>query len=72
MLVATAMNTLIRMFWDSRGVLQDIYGWNVLTTSIYVRNNGLRLFYEGFFETDSKFRIFILLPWQQEQKGPNS
>ena len=44
----------------------------VLTTSIYVRNNRLRLFYEGFFEANSEFRIFILLPWNQEQKGPNS
>ena len=26
MLVAMATNTLIRMFWDLRGVLQDIYG----------------------------------------------
>ena len=58
MLVSMATNTLIRMFWDLRGVLQDIYGWNVLTTSIYVRNNGLRLFYKGLFETNSKFRIF--------------
>ena len=72
MLVAMATNTLIRMFWDLRGVLQDIYGWNVLTKSVYVRNNGLRLFYEGFLETNSKFRICILLPWQQEQKGPDS
>ena len=53
-------------------VTRKIYGWNVLTTSIYVRNNRLRLFYEGFFETNSKIRICILLPWQQEQKGPNS
>ena len=72
MLVAFATNTLIRMFWNLRGVLQDIYGWNVLTTRIYVRNNRLRLFYEGFFESNSKFRICILLPWQREQKGPNS
>ena len=25
MLVAMAMITLIRMFWNSRGILQDIY-----------------------------------------------
>ena len=72
MIVAMVTNTLICMFWNLRGVLQDIYGLNVLTTRIYVRNNGLRLLYEGFFETNSKFRILILLPWQQEQKGPNS
>ena len=72
MMAAMATNTLIRIFWDLRGVLQDIYNWNVLTTSIYVRNKGLRLFYEGFFETNSKLRIFILLPWQQEEKGLNS
>ena len=61
-------STLIRMFGNLRGVLQDIYSWNVLTTSIYVRNNRLRLFYEGFFETNGKFLIFILLPWQQGRK----
>ena len=72
MLVAMATNTLIHMFWSLRGVLQDIYGWNVLTTNIYARNNGLRLFYEEFFESNSKFRIHILFPWQQEKKGPNS
>ena len=72
MLVAMATNTLIRMFWNLRGDLPDIYGLNVLTTSIYARNNILLLFCEGFFETSSKFRICILLPWQQEQKGPNS
>ena len=59
MLVATATNILIRMFWDL--ILQDIYGWNVLTTSIYIKNNRLRLFYEGFFETNFKLSKFSKL-----------
>ena len=32
MLVAMATNTLIRIY----SVLQDIYGWNVLITSVFV------------------------------------
>ena len=40
-------NTLIRIFWNLRSVLQDIYGRNVLITSIYVRIKGLCLWYEG-------------------------
>ena len=41
-------------------VLQNIYGWNVLITSIYGRIKQLCLFYERFFKTYSKFQICIL------------
>ena len=63
MLDAMATNTLNRIFWCLKSFLQDIYGLNLLITSIYVRNNGLCLWYEGSFITDSKFQILTLLPW---------
>ena len=43
------------IFWSFRSVLQDILGWNVLITSIYFRNKGVRLQYEEFFKSISFF-----------------
>ena len=37
MLVAMATNTLIRIFWSLRSVLQDSYGSNALIARTYVK-----------------------------------
>ena len=63
MLVAMAMDILNCIFWCLRSVYKIFMAENIFLTSIYVRNNGLCLWYKGSFITNSKFQIFTLLPW---------